>query len=98
MIPSRPSATSRTASRIGHDREHDLGGSRHGSRRVGPSHAGAISVSAFSRDRLQPVTSWPAAISRGTISGPWRRGRRTRVSISILLLVGESSRRAVTRI
>ena len=43
----------------------------------------AISGSALSRARFQPVTAWPAAISRGTISAPIApRPTETKVHVS----------------
>ena len=85
--------------RVGDDREHDLGRFRDGARRVGPAHAVLRSSgSALSRERFQPVTVCPAAISRGTIS--CAHGAETdepEVLISILLLVAKAHA-AVTRI
>ena len=40
----------------------------------------AINGSAFCLLRFQPITAWPAAMSRGTMPAPWRRGRRNRCS------------------
>ena len=59
-----------TAARIGHDGEHDVGDGGGGARRRRKSHAGLDQRLGLVLARFQPVTAWPAAMSRGTMPAP----------------------------
>ena len=70
-MPSGPSATALTAAESVTMENTISEACGHRARRARPNAMpAAISGSALSRDRFQPVTVCPAAISRGTISSP----------------------------
>src|SRR5260370_185599 len=70
MMPAPPSATARTAA-ASVTIENTTSEAAATARGVGPSRMpAAINGSAFCLLRFQPVTAWPAAMSRGTMPGP----------------------------